>query len=105
MRVNACKIISMKDGKILGMVLGMEGKENTMSETKTVEERSLELWELDRQQKEEDRGGDYVEPKRPTKKTEPEFLHVVIKGHVVTSLDACIFGAGFVFAFLLMIIF
>ena len=83
----------------------MEGKENTMSETKTVEERSLELWEIERQQREEDRGGDYVEPKRPAKKTEPEFLHIEIKGHVVTTLDACIFGAGFVSAFLLMIIF
>ena len=78
---------------------------NATTETKTVEERSRELWELDRQQREEDRGGDYVEPKRPAKKTELEFLHIEIKGHVVTSLDACIFGAGFVSAFLLMIIF
>lgn len=78
---------------------------NATTETKTVEERSRELWELDRQQREEDRGGDYVEPKRPATKTEPEFLHVVIKGHVLTTLDACIFGAGFVSAFLLMIIF
>ena len=94
-----------KEKGFLGMVLGMEGKVSTMSETKTVEERSQELWEIERQQREEDKGGDYVEPKRPATKTEPEFLHVVIKGHVITTLDACIFGAGFVTAFLLMIIF
>jgi hypothetical protein len=65
----------------------MEGKENTMSETKTVEERTQEL------------------ERQATKNTEPEFLHIEIKGHVLTTLDACIFGAGFVAAFLLMIIF
>ena len=72
--------------KILGMVLGMEGKENTMSETKTVGERTQEL-------------------ERKATKTEPEFLRIEIKGHVLTTLDACIFGAGFVAAFLVMIIF
>jgi hypothetical protein len=67
----------------------MEGREimNTTTEPKTVEERTQEL------------------ERQATKKTEPEFLHVVIKGHVLTSLDACIFGAGFVTAFLVMIIF
>ena len=59
---------------------------NATTETKTVEERSQEL-------------------ERQAAKTEPEFLHVVIKGHVLTTLDAYIFGAGFVTAFLLMIIF
>ena len=91
-----------------------------MSETKTVEERSRELWEIERQQREEDRGGDcpdmperlsdpnYLTPAQRAedrKKREPEFLHIEIKGHVLTSLDACIFGAGFVTAFLVMIIF
>jgi len=93
---------------------------NATTETKTVEERTQELWELERQQREEDKGGDFPDmPERlaapdyltPTqraedrKKREPEFLHVVIKGHVLTTLDACIFGAGFVAAFLVMIIF
>ena len=66
-----------------------EGREimNTTTETKTVEERSKEL------------------ERQATKKTEPDFLHIEIKGHVVTSLDACIFGAGFVSAFLLLVIF
>ena len=59
---------------------------NTTTETKTVEERSREL-------------------ERQATKPEPEFLHIEIKGHVITTLDACIFGAGFVFAFLVMIIF
>jgi len=59
---------------------------NTTTEPVTVEERTQEL-------------------ERQATKTEPEFLHVEIKGHVLTSLDACIFGAGFVAAFLLMIIF
>tara|TARA_R100001530_G_scaffold88738_1_gene61801 strand:- start:450 stop:734 length:285 start_codon:yes stop_codon:yes gene_type:complete len=92
----------------------------TTTEPVTVEERSRELWELERQQREEDRGGDcpdmperlsdpnYLTPAQRAedrKKTDPEFLHVVIKGHVLTSLDACIFGAGFVAALLLMIIF
>jgi len=92
----------------------------TTTETKTVEERSRELWELDRQQREEDRGGDcpdmperlaapdYLTPtqrREDRKKRDPEFLHIEIKGHVLTTLDACIFGAGFVAALLLMIIF
>ena len=91
-----------------------------MNETKTVEERTQELWEIERQQREEDRGGDFPDmPERlaapdyltpaqrreDRKKTEPEFLHIEIKGHVITTLDAFIFGAGFVSAVLLMIIF
>jgi hypothetical protein len=60
---------------------------NAKMETKTVEERTQEI------------------ERQATKKPEPEFLHIEIKGHVLTTLDACIFGAGFVSAVLLMIIF
>jgi hypothetical protein len=92
----------------------------TTTEPVTVEERSRELWELERQQREEDRGGDcpdmperlaapdYLTPaqrREDREKGEPEFLHIEIKGHVITTLDACIFGAGFVAAFLVMVIF
>ena len=65
----------------------MEGRVSTMNETKTVGERTQEL------------------ERQATKKPEPEFLHIEIKGHVLTTLDAFIFGAGVVTAFLVMIIF
>ena len=90
--------------------LGMEGKENTMNTTTepvTVEERSRELGDCpDMPERLSD--PNYLTPTQRAedrKKREPEFLHIEIKGHVLTSLDACIFGAGFVSAFLLMIIF
>ena len=94
---------------------------NATTETKTVEERSRELWELERQQKEEDRGGDC--PDMPERLADPDYLtpaqhddakkirfkfpalKMQVNKREITKEDFYIFGAGFLFAFLLIIIF